>query len=78
MILINLTILFLNMGIAYANENCFHELRNMTFEHNEEIVGYKFPNPDYPDTIGNDKCLDICIDKFDCIGVTYEVITNLF
>ena len=73
----NLTILFLKMSAAYANGNCFQEIKNKTFEHTEGIVGAKFPNSENPETIGYDKCLDNCLDMFECIGMTYEVIFNV-
>ena len=66
-----LIVLMLLKSIEGKGE-CFRELTNKTFEHNE-IVGPKFTSHDSAD-ISQEVCMQKCMEMYECLGMTYEVI----
>lgn len=61
-------IVLISFKIAEVKGECFLELLNKTFEHSDGIVGPEFH------TSGQTECLEKCLNMYECIAMTYEVI----
>ena len=66
-------IILLSFKSIEGKGECFRELKDRTFEHNEN-VGPKFPSRGSADIIGQEVCMQNCMEMYDCLGMTYEVI----
>lgn len=61
-------IVLISFKITEVKGECFLELLDKTFEHSDGIVGPEFHR------IGQTECLERCLNMYECIAMTYEVI----
>ena len=61
-------IVLISFKITEVKGECFLELLDKTFEHSDGIVGPEFHK------IGQKECLERCLNMYECIAMTYEVI----
>ena len=61
-------IVLISFKITEVKGECFLEVLNKTFEHSDGIVGPEFHQ------IGQTECLESCLNMYECIAMTYEVI----